>query len=136
MRGWFDRMGRKLAIWMEGRYGQDELSSFLSVVSLVFLFLMVVWQGFGIVSLLILIYSSFRIYSKNILKRQHECEVYLRVTAPIRGWFSLQGRRWSDRKHYRYFRCRKCKNVLRVPVGKGKIEVTCPKCQEKTIKKT
>ena len=43
--------------------------------------------------------------------------------------------RIKDRNN-RYFNCPKCRQTVRVPRGKGKISITCPKCREKFIKKT
>jgi len=43
--------------------------------------------------------------------------------------------RIRDRSH-RYYSCPRCRQPVRVPRGKGKISITCPKCSEKFIKKT
>ena len=43
--------------------------------------------------------------------------------------------RLKDRQH-RYFDCPKCHQMVRVPRGKGKISITCPRCREKFVKKT
>lgn len=34
---------------------------------------------------------------------------------------------------YQYFFCSKCRQKLRVPKGKGKIEITCPVCRNQFI---
>ncbi len=49
---------------------------------------------------------------------------------------SLQKRRWADRKTYKYYRCKYCETVFRIPKGKGKVRVTCPGCKEQYTKKT
>ena len=43
--------------------------------------------------------------------------------------------RIKDREH-RYFDCAKCRQLVRVPRGKGKIMITCPKCKEKFQRKS
>ena len=71
-----------------------------------------------------LIWSIFRMYSRNIEARRRENAAFLR-------FFS----RLTD-KQYRYFRCPGCRQVVRVPRGKGKINIRCPKCSRQFIKKT
>ena len=70
-----------------------------------------------------LIWSMFRMYSRNIEARRRENAAFLR-------FFS----RLTD-KQYRYFRCPGCRQVVRVPRGKGKINIRCPKCSRQFIKK-
>ena len=42
----------------------------------------------------------------------------------------------EQKKIYRFYKCKQCKQKIRVPRGRGKIEITCPKCQNHFIKKT
>ena len=42
----------------------------------------------------------------------------------------------EDRKHFRFFKCPACRQKIRVPRGKGRIEITCPRCGSKFIKKS
>ena len=42
--------------------------------------------------------------------------------------------RRADTEH-KYYHCPQCSKMLRVPKGKGKIAISCPKCKEKFIKK-
>ena len=42
----------------------------------------------------------------------------------------------KDRKNYIYFKCKNCKQELRIPKGKGKIKVICPHCKHEEIKKS
>jgi len=115
-------MFRKLADgfrrFFYGRYGTDQLGTFLLAVGLVLLLLGSLWLPLLILpSYLVLIYYLFRCYSKNIPARRRENARFLRLTAPIR-----------DRQH-RYFRCPTCRQSVRVPRGKGRITITCPKCR-------
>lgn len=70
----------------------------------------------------------FRIFSKNISARYRENQVFLRLFAPVIKWFKLSKAKIRDRKAYVFFKCSACKNVLRIPKGKGKVTVTCPVC--------
>ncbi len=42
----------------------------------------------------------------------------------------------QDKRYYKYFNCPNCNQKVRVPKGKGKIEITCPKCRTSFIRKT
>lgn len=131
MRNW-------LRNFMMGRYGNDQLNSALSIVSLVFLFVSMI-SGLGIIyylALALLILSIIRSFSKNIYARRRENDRFLAVWRPIKHKFRIFFRKLKDRKHYRFYRCPGCKNTLRVPKGKGRIQVTCPRCGERFIKKS
>ncbi len=138
MKTWLRRMGERIARFMYGRYGDDTLNRVLLLVSLIFLLIGYIphmWI-FTIFSALLLAWTMFRCYSRNIAKRQRELQVWLRFWSRIGGFFALMRNRWRDRKTHRYFKCSKCKAVLRVPRGKGMIDVTCPRCATVTVKKT
>lgn len=138
MKNFFSNLNAKTQQWMYGRYGYDELSRTLTIAAMVGLFLS--WipglQFLYIFALILCIWSLFRCYSRNLEKRQAERMAYLRLSGKIKGWFSLRKRMWHDRKTHRYFRCKGCGTVLRVPKGKGKIEVSCAKCHNTFITKT
>ena len=65
-----------------------------------------------------------------------ENEKFMSLTAGIRRLFSKEKYMMKQRKDYRIFTCPGCKQKIRIPKGKGKIEITCPKCRTKFIKKT
>ena len=127
---------------MQGRYGNDEFNRFLSFAALGFILLSllrVVWYPLGflyIVGLLILIYTIFRSFSKNLYARSKEREFYVNIKSRFLGFFRLQKRRWNGRNTSRYYRCSKCRTIVRVPKGRGKLEITCPKCKNTFIKRT
>ena len=138
MRGFFARMGDRIARFMYGRYGNDNLNRFLTITSLIILVISlipVLWF-LWFLALGLMIWSSFRCYSRNIYKRRRENERYLKLIQPIKNFSRLQKNKRRDRKTHRYFKCKHCRAVLRVPKGKGKIDVTCPRCQKITVKKT
>lgn len=122
----------KLAQFMQGRRGADELSRMLSIVTVVLLVLSMLIPTGGILYILalaLLIYTYFRMFSKNIPKRYEENQKYVNFRYKMVC-------RWNERKNYRHFKCAQCGQVVRVPRGKGKICITCPKCRNEFIKKT
>lgn len=125
----------KLYQFLQGRNGVDEMSIFLIVMSLVLLIISMILDGFllSLISSGLLIYSYFRVFSKNIGARQAENQRYLAERERLR--FKLQSLkvRLGLHKTHKYLKCRSCKKKMRVPRGKGKIEVTCPHCGEKFV---
>lgn len=138
MKNWFQSLGYKMQAWMYGRHGYDELSRDMSIAAIVCVILGLFpdLQFLSFVALILWVWALFRCYSKNLSKRQMECEAYLRFTGKIKGWFNLKKRAWAERKTHCYFKCEQCKKTLRVPKGKGKIKITCPQCHREIIKKT
>ncbi len=128
----------KIRLFMANRYGPDELTLFVAGVCIVPLFLSIIppLRLFVLAALAGVAYNMFRMLSKNISARQKEREFYLRKKDAVKTCYNLTKRRFKDRKTHKYFKCDKCKAILRVPKGKGKIEITCPKCGSKLIKKT
>ena len=122
---------------MAGRYGVDELSIALLAADLLLSILGSITRLwiFSILSFLIVIVLLLRVFSKKIYVRQKENQTFLRYWNPIKRSISQANFRMRDRSH-RYIRCKKCKERLRLPRGKGRIEVTCPKCRERFITKT
>ena len=131
---WFRNLGAKMAAgirhFMMGRYGTDKLNMVIPggglIASLVSMFI-----HFAPVNLLLTAVSYalmgwaiFRTLSRNTYKRYQENRKYLMFM-----------QRLKDRDH-RYFDCPRCRQQVRVPRGKGKIAISCPKCKEKFIRKT
>ena len=122
---------------MMGRYGSDELNLVLVVFSAILLFLSRIkymWFLYFI-SLLIFAFAIIRMYSRNIAQRHKEKMLYLKIKNKIMGFYRIKRDSWKYRKTHKYFRCKTCKASIRVPRGVGKIQVTCPKCKTKVIKK-
>lgn len=136
MKRWFQNMGEKMQAWMYGRYGYDELNRFLSIAAIVCVFLSVFVPLLSPLALIMLIWSMFRTYSRNTVKRQSERDAYLRFIGKFKQFFKLRKNMWRDRKTHRYYKCPGCKAYLRVPKGKGKIEISCPKCKNKITRTT
>ena len=136
MRNFLQRVLYKFSIWMNGRYGTDELNIALIVISAAcgilscFPFL---WR-LPAIGTLALIFACFRMFSKDIAKRQRELDKYYQIKRKFTSFFSLRKKMYEERKTHRYFKCKNCKTYLRVPKRNNKIEVTCPKCGQKTIR--
>ena len=132
--GWFRQMSAKLSAafrnFMSGRYGTDRLNMAILFVGLAASLLSVIirFQPVNLVlfalSYGMMIWAIFRSLSRNTYKRYQENRKFLQLTG-----------RMKDREH-RYFDCPKCRQMVRVPRGKGKISITCPRCREKFVRKT
>ncbi len=128
---------QKLQQFLYGRYGGDKLSLSLLITGLIFSLLgrLFFWPLFLLADAFYL-YALFRTFSRNIPARQREYSAFLRVWNPIEAWFHLQKRKWKERGQYKYFKCPSCKQQLRAPRGRGKIQVTCQRCKTVFLKKT
>ena len=126
-------MKEKLARFMVGRNGNDQLNLFLLTLALVLLVLSAIFKGsFGRMSYIIVFvllgYAYFRMFSRNIHKRQEENGKFIRARYQFSAAMRLRKERWVQRKDYKFFTCPSCKTTLRVPRGHGKIKIVCRKC--------
>lgn len=130
-------MKEKLIRFMIGRYGMDQFSRFLMWATLVIMVIgifthpIVYYVGFAG-----MIYMYFRIFSKNWTKRSAENQWYLRKSYAVRNWFDKKKKLWKLKKTHKIFKCPTCKQKIKVPKGKGKIEIRCTKCDTKFIKRS
>ena len=131
-------MKEKIRQFMIGRYGTDGLNQFLSMSSIVMLLVSLLtrvslftWLG---AARLILCY--YRSLSRNISKRTEENYKYYAVKDRIRNKFSGLKDQWDNRRLYHYYRCPQCRQKLRVPRGRGRIQISCPRCGTQFIKKS
>ncbi len=135
MRGFFRRMSQRLATFMYGRYGIDNLYWLLFALWLLFNLLSgfpfppAVRGLFWILSIAALGIMFFRVFSRNIYRRQKEGQAFDTLWNRIVSFFRLQKNRFRDRKTKAYRRCPSCKAVLRFPRIKGTHPATCPKCR-------
>lgn len=123
---------------MQGRYGADQMGQMLSAVSMVFLIISLFSrnQAWFLLALIGIVYNYFRMFSKNISKRYAENQKYLTMTAGIRRKLASWKSQLAQRKIYHIYRCPGCKQKIRVPRGRGKIEIRCPKCNTRFVKKS
>ena len=119
--------------FMYGRYGVDQFSSALAIVSLILILITGILprslRVFGILAYLPMFYYIFRTFSKNIFKRQQENYKYLALKNSALSWAKSYKSRLADRKTHKYFTCPNCRQKLRVPKGNGRITIICPKCK-------
>ena len=131
---WFRQFSARLSAglrsFMAGRYGTDRLNMVILCTGL-FCSLLSVWVKampaniiFWALSYGLMIWAIFRTLSRNTYRRYRENRKFLQFFT-----------RLKDRQN-RYFDCPKCRQLVRVPRGKGKIAITCPRCKEKFIRKT
>lgn len=129
-RSFLSKLGMQLRRFMEGRYGNDKLNIAILITGVVISILSSILGGFVLKTLLwalsygLMIWAIFRCLSRNTYKRYQENRKYLQLLDRVK-----------DRQH-RYYDCPKCRQRVRVPRGKGKISITCPRCKEKFVRKT
>lgn len=124
--------------FMQGRYGADQMGQMLSAVSMVFLIISLFSrnQAWFLLAVIGIVYNYFRMFSKNISKRYAENQKYLKMTAGIRRKLASWKSQLAQSKIYHIYRCPGCKQKIRVPRGRGKIEIRCPKCNTRFVKKS
>ena len=132
------RFMEKYRKFMYGRYGTDELTYALIILSVIFSLISnfdKLWF-FYFISLLPLAVAIWRTLSRNTNTRYNERLYFLKIISGPKSKFKNIKNRIRDRKTHKYFTCKNCKATLRLPKGRGKINITCPKCGTKMIKKT
>lgn len=118
-----------LSRFMAGRYGTDQLNTALTVVWLVVWLLTIItgWAILSSVSLVLVLITLFRSFSRKIDRRRAENARFLQLVRPLNRRLKNLKNRLKDKDH-RYFRCPNCKQQMRVPRGKGRITVHCRSC--------
>lgn len=150
--------------FMNGRYGQqglDSLGFFLIFMVLVLMGSPFVW----IASPFVAGWIVFRLLSRNTTGRSAEERQFRKITSVVAGWlapfwrtiaktfafaagfvwrfvrkstvrYRQERTRFRERKTYMHVHCPQCRNVLRLPRGKGRLSVTCPVCKKAFDKAT
>lgn len=143
--GVFQKIGNAVARFMYGRNGMDQLNRSL------FLLYFTIWiaeiavgffvrsaalsRVFEIILVALMVWIFFRMFSRNLIKRQAENQRWVNWVWRVRNRSAGAKARHADKEH-KYFTCKNCKAVCRVPVGKGRIVITCPKCGAQIQAKT
>lgn len=123
-------MRERFARFMQGRYGVDQLAQFLNIFTLILILISIFFRSriFEFFILLLLIFSYSRIFSRNYSRCSAQNQWFLNKTYKIRKLFGKQKAYNEIRKDYHIYTCKKCKQKIKIPKGKGKIIITCPKC--------
>lgn len=134
-------MRQRLLRFMAGRNGNDAFNRFLLVVILVLMLLsLFLPSGVGRIgypiTIALLGYSYFRMFSRNIYKRQTENAWYWEKRSRVVASVRMLKERWVQRKDYRFYSCPSCRTTLRVPRGKGQIKIVCRKCGSSFVRKS
>lgn len=136
-------MKEKFMKFMQGRYGVDGFARFTMGAALVCVFVSVFFQKGSTIGALLntlglaaIIYTYFRILSRNISRRYAENQKYLSMTSKLRQSFNREKSMMQQRKTHHIYTCPGCGQKIRIPRGRGKkVEIDCPKCHTKFIKK-
>lgn len=123
---------------MAGRYGVDQLNKFLLVIFIIISVIYMFTKStiINVISLILLVFLYYRIFSKNIDKRLEENKKFLNIVNPYRRKLNSTVNKFKSSKDYKYFKCPNCEKSLRVPKGKGMIKITCPNCKTKINRKS
>ena len=120
-----------------GRYGNDQFNRFLMILAMIcFILSLFRVPGVYLIGLLCLIYTYFRMLSRNTYKRSLENNRYLQYEYKVKRWFAGVKRNMQQRKTHHIYKCPSCRQKIRIPRGKGKIEIRCPKCGQTFMKKS
>ena len=131
-------MKDKFYRFMQGRYGADQLYRVMLIGGAVLVILSnFIFEVFFLLLGWILVVLAFvRAFSKDYSRRYAENQKFLELTGKIRKVFGKQRYVMEQRKDYHIYTCPGCKQKIRIPRGKGKIEIRCPKCGTTFIKKS
>lgn len=128
---------QKLREFMYGRYGTDKLSFALIITGFVcyVIYVLTLFRLLYLISLVFYGIALFRSLSKNIPARQKESMKFEQFLWKAKNfWVGLKAD-FEERKTYKHFKCPSCGQKIRIPRGRGKVEIRCPKCSNKFVKK-
>ena len=129
-------LGERINKFFQGRYGTDDLGKFMLVLMLIFtvLYMLTGWLVFDIITIIITVIIIYRMLSRDYGKRSAENRKYMELTEPVGIWIS--NLRSGKNSTHKVFLCPECRQKVRVPKGRGRIQITCPKCRHEFIKRS
>lgn len=129
-------MREKIMRWMTGRNGVDELAQAELWVVMAGLILSIFIKILYIPTLVLMVHTYFRVFSRNTSKRYAENQKWRNMRYKMAIRRSNWKKRWNERGIYKYFKCPQCRQKVRVPAGHGRICITCPKCRAEFVKRS
>lgn len=129
-------MKEKMRLFMTGRYGADELTRFILMFDCVLMVLSLLIRSniLNSICILLIVLCYIRMFSKNHSQRYKENQFYLKYANTVFQKFDRFRFQLKQRVKYHIYKCPSCKQKIRIPRGKGKISITCPKCRNIFIK--
>ena len=126
----------RLQRFMYGRYGMDGLGKFMSWTSIILLLCSMLFDinVLYFVSLALLVWCYFRMFSRNVQKRYQENCVYYRYVNIVSDFFKRQKSYIKQSKTHHIYKCPQCKQKIRIPRGKGKVAIRCQRCGTEFVK--
>lgn len=127
----------KIYAFMAGRNGIDRVNRGLVWIYLILIIIAMLTGGgetpvivdiaIGVLMAAVLVTVVVRAFSKDIAKRRRECEKWSAF------WWRFRtgnvDKNMTYKQAFKYITCERCGTTSRVPTGKGRIVVICPKCQ-------
>lgn len=131
-------MKEKFLRFMQGRYGMDTFSRFMLIVACVLVLLsnFRIFRFFYLLGIALLIYTYYRCFSRNVSRRYAENCKFLSLIGGGKRYWKQEKERAAQRRQYHIYRCPKCSQKIRIPRGRGKIEIDCPICHTKFKKRS
>lgn len=137
------RIRERFQRMMYGRYGNDSLGTSCCLAYLLLWFVSFLFRRTVLpqiltpISYVFVILYFYRFFSRNIYKRQRENQKYLQICQQIKNYGKYVKLKFTERSGVnKVFRCPKCHQMIRVPKGRGKIAISCPKCRFEFIKRS
>lgn len=129
---------------MGRRCGLDELNNLIMLIGFLYVVAALITGNkvFLLIGAVCVVLCYMRVFSKKLDKRKKENDIYMRymgkVVLQVRLLKVMIRMKYKSMKdtEYVYFVCRNCHQVIRVPKGKNKVNIRCPKCDCTFIKRT
>ena len=130
------RLRERLQRFMYGRYGMDGFGNFLMWGAVILMLLSALFRFplLNTLSLVMLLYGYFRVFSRNTQKRYQENCTYYRYVNIVSDFFKRQKSYMKQSKTHHIYKCPQCKQKIRIPKGKGKVAIRCQRCGTEFIK--
>lgn len=124
--------------FMYGRYGFDQLSRDIILFSLFITLIasltrssLLLWLAY-----IPLFYAIFRILSRDTQKRARENYIYADLIRKVKVRAKNTKLLLVGTRTHKFYRCKGCRQMIRIPRGKGKISISCPKCRREFISRS